>query len=40
MGYRRSSNEHDHWTSLVRENTSLLADVPPGALVRRRSFVP
>ncbi len=38
VGFRRTSNSHDRWCTLVQENAHLLADIPRGALSREIAF--
>jgi hypothetical protein len=38
MGFRRTWNHHDVWLSLVRENMSLLTELPKGSLVNEQAF--
>ena len=38
MSFRRTSNAHDNWLILVRENMALLGEIPAAALENEQAF--
>ena len=38
MSFRRTSNAHDCWLAVVRENSNLLREIPTSVLATERAF--